>query len=619
MTGQTIAHYTVAEKLGEGAGAIVYRAQDLKLGREVVLKFFSTEGPESFARFQHEARTVSSLNHPNICTIYEIGEHDGQYFLAMEMLEGEVLAKTLAGRGLSIERVIDFGSQIADALQAAHAERIVHRDLKPANIFVTRSGRIKLLDFGIAILLPRRPAPSPPGPKTSSKGGTIPYMSPEQAQADDLDHRSDLFSLGIILYEMATGRRPFAAATGIDTLSAIISSTPLPPRTIDPRLPPELERIIVKSLEKRAALRYQSASDLKADLQRLKRDLDVAGSANATSQGRASNRSSLWWRLTAAATAAVLITGAGWLAVRAVRLRSPSGLSGSPVSSDAVAPASVTNTPTPAIVAGPPPAPTPAVVAVPPPAPVPDSAKSPTAPPTGNQLAIARRQIDLKLYDQAIDTLRKVADGDNGHQALDAAFLIASVHETRGDAANAMSTYVEIATRFPDDPRAPEALTRLARSLLTSRRPQSQASALSTLNAVAEKYPRSAWAPRALLLRGELEARQGTYQRDETLGGSLPTAAATYREIVERYPSSESAPVALDRLGRIYADEKRFAIAAATFEKLAARDAGGQYDAWFAAAEIYDRRLKDHARAKAAYSRVPASSPHYSEALKRQR
>ena len=232
---------------------------------------------------------------------------------------------------------------------------------------------------------------------------------------------------------------------------------------------------------------------------------------------------------------------------------------------------------------------------------------------------IARRQIDLRLYDQAIETLRKVADGNNGRQALDAAFLIASVHETRGDAANAMSTYIAIATRFPKDPRAPEALTRLAQSTLTSRRPHSERDAIGTLSAVVEKYPQSAWAPRALLLRGELEARQKTYQRDETLGGSLPTAAATYRQIIEQYPSSDSAPVALDHLARLYADAKRFASAAETFEKLAAHDADGRYDAWFAAAEIYDRRLKDYARAKAAYSRVPASSPHHAEAIRRQR
>ena len=275
MTGQTVSHYKLVAKIGEGAGAEVYHAHDLSLGREVVLKFVASGGLDGLARFQHEARTISSLNHPNICTIYEIGEHEGWHFLAMEMLDGDVLAR-LIGRGpLATAQVIDLGTQIAEALDAAHAERIVHRDLKPANVFVTRSGLVKLLDFGVAVLLPKKAASYSAGRLTSSTAGTIPYMSPEQAQAEELDHRSDLFSLGVVLYEMATGQRPFVAPTGPGTLAAIATSTPVAPRVVNPRVPAELERIIAKALEKKPSLRYQSASDLKADLQRLKRDLDA--------------------------------------------------------------------------------------------------------------------------------------------------------------------------------------------------------------------------------------------------------------------------------------------------------------------------------------------------------
>ena len=231
MTGQTVTHYCVGEKLGEGGSAVVYRAEDLSLGREVVIKFFSCAGAGSVARFQHEARTISSLNHPNICTIYEIGEHDGRHFLAMEMLDGQVLSKALGDRPLPTDRLIDLGTQIADALDAAHAEGIVHRDVKPANIFLTRSGRIKLLDFGVAVMLPRRVDPTI-ARSLFSTGGTIPYMSPEQARVEDLDHRTDLFSLGIVLYEMATARRPFIGTTASDLIAAIVNSVPFQMRQI---------------------------------------------------------------------------------------------------------------------------------------------------------------------------------------------------------------------------------------------------------------------------------------------------------------------------------------------------------------------------------------------------
>ncbi len=612
MTGQTITHYRVVEKLGEGASGVVYRAEDLSLGREVVLKFFSP-GKTDGARFQHEARTLSSLNHPNICTIYEIGEHEGGYFLAMERLDGEVLAQTISGRPLSLDRVIDIGTQIADALDAAHAERIVHRDLKPANIFVTRSGRVKLMDFGVALLLPLRRDSTAPGRLTSSAGGTIPYMSPEQAQAEELDHRSDLFSLGIILYEMATGRRPFAERTGAETLSAIVSLTPIAPRAVNPRVPPELDRIIEKALEKKSALRYQSASDLKADLQRMKRDLDGPAAAVAAGSRRGTSNRSSWRWLPAAAAAVLLSAGAAWFAVAAARARSvPLFSSASPMASPPVGEAAPVKPSAPAADSGPPLSlerPRQAAAA---------GIKRPASPPATDRFVTARQQIDLRLYDQAIETLRKIADAPDRTQAIDASFLIASVHETRDDIPNAMSTYVEIASRFPGDARAPEALARLAQTLLKSRRPDKDRDALRTLDALVEKYPQSLWAPRALLLRGEVEARQGTHQRDDRLGGSVPTAAVTYRRIAERYPSSESAPEALQRLARIYADAKRFALAATILEQLASRDLDNRYDAWFAAAEIYDKRLKDVTRARSAYSRVPPSSPHYADARQRQ-
>src|SRR5262245_55011448 len=268
MTGQTISHYVVREPLGEGGTAVVYRAEDLALGREVVLKFLSAQSCDygTIARFQHEARTASSLNHPNICTIYEIGEHQGRHFLAMERLDGEVLSRVIGGRPLDVSRLVDLAIQVADALDAAHAQNVVHRDVKPANIFVTRRGQVKLLDFGLAVLIPKRPAgASGAVPSTSSTGGTIPYMSPEQARADEIDHRTDLFSFGVVLYEMATGRRPFAGATAAELMDAIATQFPVPPRDLHPAMPIELARLIETALENKPQLQCQTAAAMRAD------------------------------------------------------------------------------------------------------------------------------------------------------------------------------------------------------------------------------------------------------------------------------------------------------------------------------------------------------------------
>jgi serine/threonine protein kinase len=327
MIGQQISHYRILSKLGGGGMGVVYEAEDLKLGRHVALKFLPenlTNDAKTLERFMREARAASQLNHPNICTIHGVEDTNGHPFIVMEKLEGESLKHHIAGHPMEIDQVLDVGVQVADALVASHAKNIVHRDIKPANIFLTPSGQIKVLDFGLAKLVHNVGTEDDAGADNSLTAvgvipGTAVYMSPEQARSETVDARSDLFSFGVVLYEMATGKKPFAGNNSLMTLDAVLHSKPVPPRDLNPKIPVELEGIIGKAMEKDRNHRYQSAAEMKSDLGLLKKEKEsgqIKSGSHTTKLLRAPSRTfghttSRWLTYLLIGTVALLITVLG--------------------------------------------------------------------------------------------------------------------------------------------------------------------------------------------------------------------------------------------------------------------------------------------------------------------
>jgi serine/threonine protein kinase/tetratricopeptide (TPR) repeat protein len=678
MVGRTVAHSRIVEKLGAGGMGEVFKAEDLTLGRFVALKFLPAAmagDRHAIERLRREARTASILNHPGICTIHAIEEVDGLQFIAMELIDGEPLSNLIAAGAMPMATLLPLAIQIADALEAAHRHNIVHRDIKPANIFVTKRQQAKILDFGLVKITGTQAGHHGADDLTvdadlamTSPGltvGTIAYMSPEQARGEPLDARTDLFSFGLVLYEMATGHRAFGGNTTAVVFDAILNRMPPPATELVPSIPPELDRIIEKAVEKERELRYQTALDMATDLQRLKRHessarIPVAQPSGTHGVGSSSGMStyatptpvpaptpsSTSGSTAAAPTAlsglsktfvvgavlaiALLIAAVAYLGGRiqeraAALLPAPLRPQASEPTTTAPTKAGTTPAPAAASPAAVPPPPRPSVANTPAvldasgqpvTAGAADDATKTAAAAAAAQLEEIRGQLAGRQYAQAIVAARSFVDERPTHRLTpDAYMLLGDAYEAMDRRDEAAAAYASIAEKFRASARAPEALFRQARIVLRSRLSEKEHAARQLYTRVVTDYPKSNWAPQALIARAQLEEKVKERVMDRAVGTYVPMALPTYRALAESYPSQSEE--ALWRMSEIFADLNRYPLQAQALSDLATRFPMTKYEAQWRLGEVRERRLKDVAGAIDAYGKVPASSPKYRDAQKK--
>jgi serine/threonine protein kinase len=861
MIGLVVSHYRVLDRLGAGGMGVVYRAEDLRLGRHVALKFLPESAitdPLAAERFQREARTTSALNHPNICTLHDVGEHEGRRYIVMELIDGATLDKVLGAGALPIDRVIEIAGNIADALDAAHSEAILHRDIKPGNIFITKRGQVKVVDFGLAKMMSRSGLTPvditiAEQHQLTSAGmavGTVAYMSPEHARGEAIDQRSDLFSLGVVIYEMATGVQTFKGQTTAVIFDQILNRVPVPPSHINPDVIPALEHIIGRLLEKDRDRRYQSARDVAADLQRLRRDIEarrivtadaamssppatwapfenkrsaqtvavnvptfgvdadpapvpaawatdwdtnrpssrpggtpspiavppalpvsaphatkeppvsapVSSPAAAATSGAAptvmvpasgasrialsggmppavppasgpgvpvvppgpvdapavpsltafesvagiaphapdaetvlaaARRESAGHGAAADAAEAPMSVPAVWTATAPpptpplVRTAAGKpGLGGRGVALVAAAalglvlsagglwyllqgrevPVASADTPpaTPAPVPASTPAPAPVdpaanATVAPPPAPTPGAPARPGAPPvnaritppatTANGVTPAAATVtptapkapSKAMLQQATVLLSEAqgllssgaeADGLAKIAALRASFggtpparegalIAARTHQAARRFDDATTAWIDTAREGVGPEEISEGLIQVADGAARLRNTDGDVAARRTLGEILDRYPASVRALRALQMKMSIEDRMKLKEPDSELNGTAPSSLLTLRRAARAGGTAPVAEFALWRLGQEYRERRLYDLAASTFADLGTRFPDTRYDAWFSAAELFEKQLKDAARAREAYAKVPAASPRYEAAQKK--
>ena len=622
MNGKNVSHYRVIEELGAGETGVICKAEDVKHGRHVALKLLSENDGVASARLRHGASTASALNHPNICTVYEIGEYEGTPFIAMELLQGRTLDREIGRWPLPMNCLFDFAIQIADALDAAHLQGILHRDIKPGNMFITASRQVKVLDFWLAQLaMPVRTANESARTTEATQAGreTSRYWSPEQARGEDLDVRTDLFSFGLVLYEMATGEPAFLGSTTPLIVDAILNHEPTPPGELNVNVPNELQRIIGKAITKDRELRYQTASALRADLERVKNE---RASPAATSRSAVESKPAVRQGLIDRNSVYVLLADCLVIGLMLAYTKyNPPRWTGPSVKSAATNPTTLAE-PTddarlfPAVSGTEsrnPPVKT--ATSVPSTARVAAPNGTGVTLPAGDPVRVARARLEAnrELAGLALP-VNRLPSSPNVPGAY---LLLARSYDEQGRTEDAMASYVELRRKFSAAPEAAEGIVSLADLILRTGRAGSESVALLLFGEVITDHPKSLWAPRALARKAVIEERLQQRVVDPKLGTSVPEALISYRTLVEDYPASDGQEIALDRLASMYEDLGRFDLAGQSLQTLATRFPKNEKDAAWRAAEIYERELKDPAKARELYAKVPRNSPHYRDAQRK--